>query len=404
MKLGTDSDYNKNEDNSAYRYTEDRLGATKKKKNSVFRSILIFSGYIAGLLLVILVAGMLTTWIDDKLEKSAKDLAVSAGAELLPEDQEVTLTQAELNTMLQEAREAAAAEAVVNTQTDVEAEKAQAREEVLGQIKSGLETGDQSMVEVLRPLYPEEIVVVSNGKFHFVPINRELRQNDYSEENLTVLDTGEYQYMNGEEVISHKGIDVSKFQGTIDWEAVAEDGVEFAFLRVAYRGYGTGKMVEDSTFEDNMQGALDAGIHPGAYIYSQAIDEDEIREEAEIVISKLEPFGVKCPIVFDVEKTVDSTGRMNQLSVEERTNLTLLFCQIVEEAGYKPIVYHNLEMGSLMLDIETLEQYDKWLAYYNGDMYYPYAYSIWQYTDKGKVNGIKGNVDMNISFTAFWED
>ena len=153
-----------------------------------------------------------------------------------------------------------------------------------------------------------------------------------------------------------------------------------------------------------MQGALDAGIHPGAYIYSQAIDEDEIREEAEIVISKLEPFGVKCPIVFDVEKTVDSTGRMNQLSVEERTNLTLLFCQIVEEAGYKPIVYHNLEMGSLMLDIETLEQYDKWFAYYNGDMYYPYAYSIWQYTDKGKVNGIKGNVDMNISFTAFWED
>jgi GH25 family lysozyme M1 (1,4-beta-N-acetylmuramidase) len=105
-----------------------------------------------------------------------------------------------------------------------------------------------------------------------------------------------------------------------------------------------------------------------------------------------------------VEKTSDASGRMNQLSLEERTNLTLLFCQTIEAAGYKPMIYHNVEMGALMIDIETLEEYDKWLAYYNDDMYYPYEYKIWQYSDKGTVNGIKGNVDLNISFDAFWEE
>ncbi|MBR1700693.1 MAG: glycoside hydrolase family 25 protein [Lachnospiraceae bacterium] len=411
MKLGQDTNYSENTEHGDYRYTEDRLSKSARKKKSVFRSLLIFLGYLGGLLLVILVAGMLTTWINDKLEKSAKDLAVSAGAELLPEDQEVTLTQAELNARIQEAQD----EAVENIQQEkaaeiaaLQAEKeqaaAEAREDVLGGIRAGLETGDQSMVEVLRPFYPDELVVVSSGKFHFVPINRELKMNEYDVANLNILESGEYQYRNGEDVISHKGIDVSKFQGKIDWKAVAEDGVEFAFMRVAYRGYGTGKMVEDTTFEDNMKGAVAAGIHAGAYIYSQAINEDEIREEAELVISKLEDLDVKCPVVFDVEKTLDSTGRMNQLSVEERTNLTLLFCQIVEQAGYKPIVYYNMEMGALMLDIETLEPYEKWFAYYNDDMYYPYAYGIWQYSDKGRVNGIKGNVDMDISFYAFWEE
>ncbi|MDE7112634.1 MAG: hypothetical protein K2O57_00375, partial [Acetatifactor sp.] len=118
---------------------------------------------------------------------------------------------------------------------------------------------------------------------------------------------------------------------------------------------------------------------------------------------KLAAHDVTWPIVFDGEKTADPTGRMNQISVEERTNLTLLFCQTVEAAGYKPIIYHNMEMGALMLDVEPLEQYDKWLAYYNDNMYYPYEYKIWQYSDKGRVSGISSNVDMNICFEPFWE-
>ncbi|MCM1091242.1 MAG: glycoside hydrolase family 25 protein [Butyrivibrio sp.] len=209
--------------------------------------------------------------------------------------------------------------------------------------------------------------------------------------------------MDGEQVISHKGIDVSRFQGNINWSAVAQDGVEFAFIRVANRGYGTGSLVMDERFKSNIEGAMAAGIHVGVYMFSQAITEAEVIEEANLVLDRLAPYDVKCPIVIDVEKVSDSSARMNQLSVEERTQLTLLFCQTIEAAGYKPMIYHNLEMGALMLDVAALEEYDKWFAYYNDDMYYPYDYKIWQYSDKGRVNGIGTNVDMNICFEPFWE-
>lgn len=381
---------------SGYRYTEDRLNNTKKRKNGKVHTALILLGYLAALVLVMCVAGVLLDWVNGRFEDSVKDMAVSVGAQ----DQEVTLTQEELNAMLDKAAADAAAEADVLKEQAV----ADARAEILNGIKDRLSAGEDTTVEVLRPYYPDDIVAVSNGKFYFVPINRELKLNTYSDENLNILESGEYQYMDGSQVVSHKGIDVSRFQGNIDWNAVAQDGVEFAFIRVANRGYGTGKLVTDEKFDDNLKGAVAAGIHVGVYIYSQAVNEDEAREEANFVIDKLKAHGVDCPIVFDVEKTADPTGRMNQLSVEERTNLTLLFCQTVEQAGYKPMIYHNLEMGAVLIDIETLEGYDKWFAYYNDDMYYPYEYKIWQYSDKGKVNGINTDVDMNISFSAFWEE
>lgn len=400
MRIGDDKNI-KETGTGGYRYREDRLAnAVKKKKKGKLRSLLIILGYIAALILIMLAAGMLLDFVNTRLENSAKDMAVSVGAELLPEDQEVTLTQAQLEEKLKAAAESAAKEAQDSKAQAV----ADARAEILDGIKAGLSTGDETMVEVLRPYYPDEIVVVSNGRFNFVPINQELKKNDYKEENLQIQENGEYLYIENDEVVSHKGIDVSRFQGDIDWKAVAADGVEFAFIRVGNRGYGTGKLVEDDKFEKNVEGALAAGIHTGVYIYSQAISEEEIREEAQFVLEKLKGYDIDGPVVFDVEKTADSSGRMNQISLEARTNLTLLFCQTIEQAGYKPMIYHNIEMGALMIDVETLEQYDKWLAYYNDDMYYPYAYSIWQYTDKGQVNGIKGNVDMNISFGAFWEE
>lgn len=388
-----------------YQYREDRLNSVKKKKKKgKLHTALIILGYLVVLTLVMYGASLLNTWITDKLEDSAKQMAVAAGAELLPEDKEVTLTEAELNAQLEEAAQNAAKEASDEAEQAKEQAVADARAEILDGIRAGLETGDETMVEVLRPYYPDELVVVSNGKFCFVPINRDLKMNTYDEANLNILESGEYQYLNGEQVVSHKGIDVSRFQGDIDWKAVAEDGVEFAFIRVANRGYGTGKLVMDEKFETNIKGALAAGLHVGVYIYSQAVNDEEVLEEAQLVLDKVAPYNIDCPIVYDVEKTSDASGRMNQLSLEDRTNLTLLFCQTIEAAGYKPMIYHNVEMGALMIDIETLEEYDKWLAYYNDDMYYPYEYKIWQYSDKGTVNGIKGNVDLNISFDAFWEE
>ena len=210
------------------------------------------------------------------------------------------------------------------------------------------------------------------------------------------------QYMQDGQVVSHKGIDVSKHQGNIDWTKVAADGVEFAFIRVGLRGYGTeGKLVEDEYFEQNVKGALQAGIKVGVYFYSQAITDEELLEEANLVLEKVKPYNIELPIVFDVEKVSGGKGRANELSVEERTRLTALFCQTIQDAGYKPMIYHNMEMGTLMLDLGQLEQYDKWFAYYNDDLYYPYAYKVWQYSEKGAVDGINEEVDLNIWFGDF---
>lgn len=185
---------------------------------------------------------------------------------------------------------------------------------------------------------------------------------------------------------------------------MAQDGVEFAFIRVALRGYGTGKLVEDEYFEQNVEGAQAAGIKVGAYIYSQAINEEELLEEANLVLEKIAPYTIECPIVFDVEKVTGAKGRMNDISLEERTNLALLFCRTIENAGYKPMIYHNAEMGALMIDLETLEDYDKWFASYSDTLYYPYEYKIWQYTQNGRVAGISTAVDMNICIEPVWEE
>lgn len=382
-------DYNNGNDKMTNSYlTEDRLEmAKRRKKNNTISTVLVMFGCLVVLVLVTYLAGAAYMWIDKEFEKEASDLAAAA----IGKEQEVVLYN-------QEQVDAKIAEAVAEAEYESVAEK------VLNGIKEGLESG-QTYVETLRPYYPNDILVVSSGKFHFVPIQEELKQNNFSEENLNILESGEYQYMQDGQVVSHKGIDVSKFQGDIDWQQVAEDGVEFAFIRVGNRGYGAnGTLLEDERFEENVEGALQAGIKVGVYFYTQALNEEELMEEANLVLEKIAPYKIECPVVFDVEKVSGADGRMNHLSVEERTNLTLLFCQTIENAGYKPMIYHNMEMGALMLDLETLENYDKWFAYYNPDFYYPYDYKIWQYSHTGTVKGITGEVDMNIAFEPIWEE
>jgi len=123
-----------------------------------------------------------------------------------------------------------------------------------------------------------------------------------------------------------------------------------------------------------------------------------------LVLDLIAPYRIDCPVVIDVEKVSKAGARMNALSPKERTDIVLTFCEMIEQAGYQPMVYYNMEMATLMLETERLEQYDKWFAYYRTDLYYPYEYLIWQYSDKGQVAGISENVDMNIAFKPIWKD
>ncbi len=347
----------------------------RKKKEMLFYTVTVISCLTA---LCIVVAAALLVY--DRLNRRE---AVQVSAEL----PEITYSEEEVDLML--------AEAVANAE---DAARLEVSDSILSEIRIGLENG-QTVVDTLRPLYPEHIVVVSNGQFHFVPIRDDLKHHDLLQENLLVLETGELQYVENGTVISHKGIDVSRYQGDIDWNRVAQSGVEYAFIRVGVRGYGEeGKILLDEKFEDNVQGATAAGIKVGVYFFSQAVNEEEAQEEAQVVLDAIAGYNVTYPIVYDVEKTGAANGRMNQISVEERTRVARVFIDKIREAGYTPMIYSNMEMWSVLIDMASFEDVEKWFAYYGTDLYFPYEYAVWQYSDTGHVDGIGGEVDMNISF------
>ena len=260
-----------------------------------------------------------------------------------------------------------------------------------------------SSLTSLRPFYPDKVIVVSRGTFNFVDINRDLKQNDFVQEGFVTDDNGITEYQIDGETVTHKGIDVSSFQGDIDWPAVKADGVEFALIRAYYRGYGTGRFVEDEKAVNNIIGASSAGINIGTYVFSQAITAEEAEEEANGAIEMLQSCGVYgVPIVIDVEFTGDG-GRMDELTPEDRTDIIIRFCDVVSAAGYKPYVYYNTEMSIMYVDLTRLEDIPKWYASYSSDFFYPYDIDILQYSATGRVNGIKGNVDLDIAFRTFWE-
>lgn len=374
------------------RPVEDRLNKKKKGKGLYWLGML---GCLAALMVIMFAGTALYAWVEEGIAETnqlAEEVMGNVAEDPEAVQETVTYTQEELDAKVAEAVEAAKLEAY-----------SKENERILGGIKEQLENG-ATVVETLRSYYPEHLVLASDGKFCFVPIQDNLKKNTFIQENLIPVEgTNQLQYMQDGQVVSHKGIDVSQHQGKIDWEKVAGDGVEFAFIRVGFRGYGTGKLVEDEQFENNIKGALANGIKVGVYFFSQAITQEEVLEEAEFVLDKIAPYRVECPIVFDVEKVADKDGRMNLISVEERTNITLSFCQTIEAAGYQPMIYHNMEMAGLLLDLETLENYEKWFAYYGTDLYYPYDYKVWQYSDNGTVAGIDGPVDLNISFRMWGE-
>ncbi len=270
-------------------------------------------------------------------------------------------------------------------------------EELKAEIKKSMENG-MGTISLLRKLFPEHVVVYDSNKYLFLPVYAQLAENTIKQENIKVRNDGELQYEENGKVTSHKGIDVSKYQGEIDWKKVAADDVEFAIIRVGYRGYGTGAIVLDENFEENIKGATDAGIKVGVYFFSQAINTEEAAEEAKFVLNHIKDYQLDYPIVFDTEDIVNEDSRTEGLTPEELTDITIAFCETIKDADYTPMIYANLRWFTMSLDLTKLENYEKWYAYYDTEMYFPYQISMWQYTESGQVDGINGNVDLNISF------
>jgi GH25 family lysozyme M1 (1,4-beta-N-acetylmuramidase) len=271
-------------------------------------------------------------------------------------------------------------------------------------IRAFMEEGET--LSMLEDIYSDMIVVPDTGRYVFFDIDESLQLSevDYDAIEYPVEneDTGRYEgeatYSKGD-VTAKKGIDVSKFQGDIDWNRVKNDGVEFAFIRLGYRGYESGKIVTDEKYEDNITGCNDAGIDCGVYFFTEALNEEEGREEADYVLELLDGHHVELPIVLDVEQSANTAKtRTKNLSQEDRTKVVIAFCERIKEAGYTPMIYGNLKSMMIMLDFAQLEEYEKWFAYYHYPLRFPYKHRIWQYSANGEVDGIKGSADMNLMF------
>lgn len=228
-------------------------------------------------------------------------------------------------------------------------------------------------------------------------------QNKYETKNFAEQD-GLIRYSDSN---ARLGVDVSEYQGNIDWAAVKNSGVDFAILRLGYRGTTQGLLNVDEAFEQNFQGATDAGLFVGVYFFSQAVTEAEAIAEADFVLETLNGRKLAYPIVFDWEPPVPSEQlpaeslRAHGISGEQVTKFGTAFCERVKDAGYIPCVYTNKSMAYEFFDLAQWRDYDLWYAEYQKVPSLYYDFRIWQYTDEGHIPGIEGGVDVNICFKPY---
>ena len=243
------------------------------------------------------------------------------------------------------------------------------------------------------------VVVLLNGPEIFPEFSNgqstQLQPNPFTEDDFTYVDG----YMTCLAADTWLGVDVSHHQGQIRWNEVADAGIRYAMIRVAHRAVSDGELRMDRYWEDNITGAREAGLLVGVYFYSQAISVEEAREEAQYVLNALEGIELDFPVVFDWE-VYSETGRNANVDPKTVNACAIAFCEAMQEAGYEPMVYFNLDLANRFWDLELLKEqgYPFWLALYRDKMNWQYRPDMWQYTESGSVPGIDTPVDLNLLF------
>lgn len=229
-----------------------------------------------------------------------------------------------------------------------------------------------------------------------------LQPNRY-DKTAFVTESGFLTYQGG--TPSYVGIDVSDYQGRIDWDRVAAAGVDFVMVRIGYRGYTLGAIYQDTYCAYNIREALRVGLDVGIYFFSQATTVAEAEEEARQTLEWIRDYDITYPVVFDWERISNPYSRTNSTPGSTVTACAQRFCQLVEEAGYTAMTYANPSMAGSDLYLEELTEYPFWLAHYTNDWRptsFRYHYDMWQYTSSGYVDGIEGRVDLDLCLTD-WE-
>lgn len=212
-------------------------------------------------------------------------------------------------------------------------------------------------------------------------------------------------YMENGRKVSYVGADISKHTGKIYFPSLKAAGIDYVMIRLGSRGYSSGQIALDENFKENIDGALEAGLDVGVYFYSQAITQDEALQEATFVVQNLEPYRgkVKYPVAFNMGFVSNDKSRIEGLSREDKTTVTVSFLEAVRAAGYVPMVYGDKEWLLKEVDLAKLQDYDVWLSQEEEIPDYPYRYAMWQYDTDGILNGIDGGADLNICFVGYSE-
>lgn len=226
-------------------------------------------------------------------------------------------------------------------------------------------------------------------------------KNCYSDDNFIDSNGIKEYYVDGKKC-STAGIDVSEFQGNIDWHKVKQAGIDFAMIRIGFRGYGeVGNIVIDEMCHQNLREADEAGIKLGGYFFSQATSVQEAVDEANTLIEIIRDYDITYPIAFDWEVIGTNDARTDSVSVETLNKCAKAFCETIKQAGYTPAIYMSKRIAYLKYDLDALKDYDIWLTEDGGNASFNYRYDIWQYSYNGSIDGIEGNVDLNISMKAY---
>lgn len=236
------------------------------------------------------------------------------------------------------------------------------------------------------------------GEWFETTIDPELKMHNY-DWNCLKNEEDNIRYEGDPSYTIRKGIDVSHHQNTIHWEKVKAAGYEFAFIRMVYRGYGEeGSLNLDRNYYDNILKAKDAGVKIGVYVFSQAVNESEAVQEAEMVIEHLNGISLDLPVVYDPELIRDDEARTDEVTGEQFTKNTIAFCEKIKDAGYEPMIYSNMYWEAFLFDLKQLQDYPVWYADYEKIPQTPYDFTFWQYSESGHVDGIEGETDLNVWF------
>gem|GEM_PF-863024 len=256
--------------------------------------------------------------------------------------------------------------------------------------------------------YIENPVSIPNGTDErlYLPEYKKVAKNNFNfdKDHYWQDETG-FRYFadDDKKITSCMGVDVSEHNGRIDWKKVRDAGIEFAFVRVGYRGPGEGTLELDKYARDNIEVALANGLKVGVYFCTQAITEAEGIAEAEFVLNIIKDYDITWPVVFDTEEwnpknypSLPNGPRGNNISRDQRTAVTKAFLDRIAAAGYQAMVYSSVYWSILNINRDEIAEYPFWLANYTDKVSYRYDFNIWQYTSDGKVNGITKTFDLNV--------